>query len=219
MSNTHDLLKRQLGRFVEDPISSASSVLEIPGKVLEKVTDTGENSENTPLRDYDDLKAQFFGPTIFNKQRLFELGDAALYQSSYMLPIALAAGAYGGPKGAYAGLVAGKLIGGLHYLKKEKAREAAAKSKFNKNERELMRLITKGSRNYGALGALIAGLGATGASALLKQDRYGPYITPALVGVGGAFTGQFIGNLLGQHFAKINAKKQKRFSDILSKYN
>lgn len=198
---------------------SASSVLGLPGKTLEKITDTGKEPENTPLRTYDDLKAQFFGPTIFNKQRLWELGDTALYQGSYMIPGALAGGFYSGPAGAYTGLALGKLLGGLHYLKKERARQDVAKKEFNKDERELMDRISKGSRNYGILGALTAGLGAAGISALLKQDRFGRHATPALVGAGGALTGQMIGSLLGQHLAKINAKKQKRFADIINKYS
>jgi len=214
--NLYSSSSAPIARSVSD---GAVSVLDIPGKTVDKITDTGKDLESTPLRNYDDLKAQFFGPTIFNKQRLWELGDSALYQGSYIIPGAVAGGLYSGPAGASAGLVLGKILGGLYYLKKEKARQEVAKQEFNKDERELLNRISKGSRNYGILGAVTAGLGAGGISALLKQDRFGPYATPALVGLGGAITGQMIGSLLGQHLAKINAKKEKRFADIINKYS
>ena len=199
-----------------------SKLLQLPGTLLEQaVTETGETlqPEDTPLRTYDDLKHQYFGPALLNKQRPLEIADALLYQGAYGLPAAIAGGVTLGPPGAFAGLAAGKLLGQLHYLDKERKRLGVAKKHFNSNERVLLDKVTKAYRNWGLGSALVGGLAGGGASYALGQDRFGKTLTPILAGLGTASLGLLAGGLLGQHLALRKAKQQsKPHSDIIAKH-
>jgi len=204
---------------ISKAIEQAVNISKLPGGVLEKATVTDGGLDQTPLRSAEDLKQQFFGPTLWNKQRFWELGDSALYQSAYGLPAAGLGALAAGPAGMLAGLGTGKLLGQLHLLSKEEDRIAVALNNFNKKEKELLEDITSSGRKWGITAAILSGLGASGISYLSGHDRFGKIITPILHGGVAATLAGVSGMLLGQHLAKQRALKNKRFRDIIKHYD
>lgn len=198
---------------------TVKDVAQLPGKALEKLVVGDGDPEDTPFRDVEDLKAQYFGPTLLNPQRLWELGDTALYQGAYALPGA-AIGAYaGGPSGMFAGLAAGKLLGQLHLISKENNRLEAAKKNFSPAEKELLNRISSSSRNWALGSALLGGLLGGGASYLSGQDQFGKVLTPVLEGGAAASLASLAGGLAGHYIARNNALKEKRFKSIIQRYS
>lgn len=207
--------KDNLGKAIE----RAVNLSHLPGNVLERATLADSSPEQTPFRGAEDLKQQFFGPTLWNKQRLWELGDTALYQGAYGLPAAGIGAITAGPAGMFAGLGAGKLLGQLHLFSKEGDRVAAALEHFNKEEKKLLEDITSSGRKWGITAAILAGLGAGGGGYLAGHDQFGKVLTPVLEGGAVASLAGLGGMLLGQHLAKQRALKSKRFRDIIKRYN
>jgi len=207
--------KNNLGKAIEQAVNLSH----LPGDVLEKATVVDDSPEQTPFRGAEDLKQQFFGPTLWNKQRLWELGDSALYQGAYGLPAAGIGALVGGPAGMFAGLGTGKLLGQLHLFSKEKDRLDTALKYFNKGEKKLLEDITSSGNKWGITAAILAGLGAGGTSYLAGQDQFGKVLTPVLAGGAAASLAGLGGLLLGQHLAKQRALKSKRFKDIIKRYD
>jgi len=207
--------KNNLGKAIEQAVNLSH----LPGDVLEKATVVAGSPEQTPFRGAEDLKQQFFGPTLWNKQRLWELGDSALYQGAYGLPAAGIGTLVGGPAGMFAGLGAGKLLGQLHLFSKEKDRLDTALKYFNKGEKKLLEDITSSGNKWGITAAILAGLGAGGTSYLAGQDQFGKVLTPVLAGGAAASLAGLGGLLLGQHLAKQRALKSKRFKNIIKRYD
>jgi hypothetical protein len=192
----------------------------LPGTAMEKLVVSEKEPEETPFRGAEDLKAQFFGPTLFNKQRLWELGDTAMYQGAYAIPAALAGGIItNSPMGLAAGAAIGKLMGQTHLFKKEKDRLEAAKKYFTKNEKKLLKDIASSGRNWSIGTALLAGLGAGGLAYYLDQDRFGKVLTPVLAAGGAASLGTLIGTHTGQYLARRRALKDPRFKAIIERYS
>lgn len=204
---------------ISKSVERVAQLSHLPGDVLETVTVQDYSPEQTPFRGAEDLKQQFFGPTILNKQRLWELGDTALYQGAYGLPGALIGGLTAGPAGMLAGAGAGKLLGQLHLFSKERERVDAALKSFNKTEKKLLEDINKSGRNWGIAAALLAGLGAGGAGYFAGHDRFGKTLTPILEGGAAASLASLLGSLAGQHVAKQRAMKNPKFRAIMHNYN
>jgi hypothetical protein len=205
----------------DSPFSPIEDVLSVPGKALDELTIEDSNQAETPLRGYEDLKQQYFGPTIFNKQRLNEAGDILLYQTAYAAPGALAGYLIGEGdlKTILFGLGLGKLIGQGYVYNKEQKRLDEALETFSPVEKKLLNKITNNSKKWGIGAALAGGLGIGGLSLLTKRDLYGSTATPIIEGVGGAMLAGFAGNLLGHYLAKEDAKKDKQFKHIIKKYD
>lgn len=204
---------------ISKAVGQVAQLSHLPGDVLETIAVQDHSPEQTPFRGYEDLKQQFFGPTLLNKQRLWELGDTALYQGAYGLPSAAIGGLTAGPAGMFAGLGIGKLLGQLHLLSKERERVDAALDTFNKTEKQLLNDINRSGRNWGITAALLAGLGAGGAGYLAGHDRFGKTLTPILEGGAAASLASLLGSLAGQHVAKQRAMKNPKFKAIIDKYN
>jgi hypothetical protein len=203
------------------PYSTVEDVLSIPGKALDEITVEDANQAETPLRGYEDLKQQYFGPTIFNKQRLNEAGDIFLYQTAYAAPGALTGYLIGEGdlRTTLLGLGLGKLIGQGYVYNKEQKRLDEALKTFNPTEKKLLNKINNTSRKWAIGGALLGGLGVGGLSFLTKRDLYGSTATPIIEGVGGAMLAGLAGNLVGHYLAKEEARKDKQFKAIIKKYD
>jgi hypothetical protein len=199
--------------------ASSAELLTTPGKAVEALTVADKSPEETPFRGYEDLKEQYFGPTLINKQRLWELGDTLAYQGAYGLPAAAIGGVAGGPAGMFGGLALGKLLGQAHLLSKEKERLAAAKKYFSKNERKALKTISQKSKNWAIGSGLLAGLGVGGLSALAGQDRFGKIWTPLLEGAAAASLAGLGGSLLGQHLAQKELLQNTKFAPIIQRYS
>lgn len=195
------------------------SLASLPGKTLESATIEDGAPEETPFRGEEDLKAQYFGPTLLNKQRLWELGDSLAYQGAYGLPGAAIGAVTAGPAGMLGGLALGKLLGQVHLLKKEKDRLAAAKKDFSADEQKALNQISDKSRNWALTSALLAGLGTGGASYLAGQDRFGAVLTPVLEGAAAASLAGVLGGLAGHYFARKDLLNNKRFTRIMNPYS
>lgn len=213
--------KNNLANLVGNTLSPIEDVLSLPGKTLDEVTSQDDSAAETPFRGYEDLKQQYFGPTIFNKQRLNEAGDLLLYQTAYAAPGALAGYLIGEGdlKTTLFGLGAGKLIGQGYALNKEQKRLDEAMDSFSLLEKKLLKHITDKSKKWSIGGALLGGLGIGGLSYLNKRDAYGSVATPIIEGLGGALFASFAGGLLGHYFAKEEARKNKNFKSIINKYD
>ena len=194
------------------------SLASLPGKTLESATIKDLSPEETPFRGEEDLKTQYFGPTLLNKQRLWELGDSLAYQSAYGIPAA-AIGASAGPAGMLGGLALGKILGQVHLLKKEKDRLATAKKDFSADEQKALNEISTKSRNWALTSALLAGLGAGGVGHLAGHDQFGKTLTPVLEGAAAASLAGLLGGLAGHYFARKNLLNNKRFSRIINRYS
>jgi len=199
--------------------ASGTELISIPGKTVEALTVKDKSPEETPFRGYEDLKQQYFGPLLYNKQRLWELGDTAAYQGAYAVPAATFGGLTAGPAGLLAGLAAGKLVGQLHLIKKEKDRLAAAKKYFSKEEKKALKVISDKSRNWAIGSALLAGLGVGGTSYLLGQDTFGKNITPVLEGAAAASLASLLGGYMGQYLGQQELLKDKKLNHIIRKYH
>lgn len=194
-------------------------LIALPGKTMESLAIQDNEPEETPFRGYEDLKSQYFGPTILNKQRLWELGDSLAYQGAYGLPAAAIGGISAGPVGMFGGLALGKLLGQAHLLNKEKERLATAKKYFSKDERKALKAISQKSKNWAIGSALLGGLGVGGLSALAGQDQFGKVWTPLLEGAAAASLAGLGGGLLGQHLARKQLLQNPRFASIIDQYS
>lgn len=195
-------------------------VLALPGDLLDAATiaDT-EEQENTPLRGAEDLKQQYFGPSILNKQRLLEIGDSLLYQGSYASPGAGLGYLAAGPLGAFTGIAIGKLLGQAHYLTKEKDRFDEAKKQFSPTELKLLKKINKSYTNWSLGSGLLGALGAGGLAYATGQDRLGKYMTPLLEGLAGGGLAAIAGGMYGHYRAKEKAKGNPATAKIIAKYD
>lgn len=192
----------------------------LPGRAMEGLTVRGKGLEETPFRGYEDLKQQFFGPTLLNKQRLWELGDTIMYQGSYALPAALAGGLLTkNITGAAAGIALGKILGQLHLFAKERDRIDAAKKYFSKEEKTLLDDIAASGKRWGIGTSVLAGLAAGGTGYLAGHDLYGKTLTPILEAGGAASLGSLIGNHFGQYLARRRALQDPKFKDIIKKHS
>jgi hypothetical protein len=206
-----------------NPIDSdvVEDVLTLPGEAIDDVLSEDGTKGETPFRGYEDLKHQYFGPTIFNKQRLYEAGDSLLYQTAYAAPGALTGYLIGEGdlKTTLFGLGVGKLLGQGYALNKEQKKLNDALESFNPIEKNLLKHITNKSRKWALGGALLGGLGVGGLSYLANRDMYGSTATPLIEGAGGAIFAALAGNLLGDYFAKQEARKNRQFKAVLDKYD
>lgn len=196
-------------------------ILTVPGEALDELTSEDGTGAETPLRSYGDLKQQYFGPTIFNKQRLNEAGDSFLYQAAYAAPGALTGYLVGEGdlKTTLFGLGVGKLLGQGYAFNKEQKKLNEALDSFTPVEKKLLNHITNKSRKWALGGALLGGLGLGGLSYFSKRDLYGSTATPVIEGIGGAMFAGIAGSLLGHYFAKEEARKNKQFKSIIEKYD
>lgn len=177
--------------------------------------------EDTALRGYEDLKRQYFGPTVFNKQRLWELGDSLVYQAGYGVPLAVGAHAAsdGDLKATFLGLALGKLLGQGHLIAKERDRVNTALKTFTPTEKRLLKKLDASSRNWAIGSALVGGLGAGSAAYGLGADKFGKITTPIIAGLGSALLAAFAGNLVGHSIARNSALNNKEFNKIIKKYD
>ena len=195
------------------------SLASLPGAAMEALTVGDKEPEETPFRGYEDLKEQYFGPTLMNRQRLWELGDTAMYQGAYAIPAAIAGGLITkGWGGAAAGAAIGKLLGQIHLFKKEKDRLDAARKYFSKDEKALLKDIAASGKKWSIGSGILAGLGAGGLGYLAGHDRFGKTLTPILEGGAAASLATLAGGLLGQHLAKRRALQNSRFKSIIERY-
>lgn len=216
---TTNQLKRKLEEVYETvPVEE---VVSLPGKTIEDVVTTDKkDSSKTPFRGYEDLKKQYFGRTIFNKQRLQETGDSLLYQAAYAAPGALAGYLVGSGdmNTTLFGLGIGKLLGHGYLLAKEKKRLQKAMRTFSSNEKRLLEKLTESSNKWALGTALVGGLG-TGLLSLANQNNKLENIgKPIISGVAAAMAGAMLGNSLGHSIARNDAKKNKTFKNILNRY-
>lgn len=203
-----------------DPyLRNIKDVASLPGTAVERITVGKVDRGQTPLRGYEDLKQQYFGPSLMNRERLLELGDTALYQGAYAVPGA-AAGYYlgGGLPGALAGLAIGKLMGQTHLYSKEKGRLEAAEKSFTPRERELLDDISGTSTRWAVVSGLLAALGTGAGAYAAGHDKFGPTLTPVLEAGGAGTLGALLGGLAGHALARSRAKGDKRFADIIRRY-
>jgi len=203
-----------------DPyLRNIQDVASLPGTAVERVTVGKADRGQTPLRGYEDLKQQYFGPSLMNKERLLELGDTALYQGAYAVPGA-AAGYYlgGGLPGALAGLAIGKLMGQTHLYSKEKGRLEEVEESFTPRERELLDDISGTSTRWAVVSGLLAALGTGAGAYAAGHDKFGPTLTPVLEAGGAGTLGALLGGLAGHAIARNRAKSDKRFADIIRRY-
>lgn len=207
--------------FKDVKTPTIEDVVSLPGKAVDTVTSEDGDDIETPFRGYEDLKQQYFGPTVFNKQRLNEAGDLLLYQAAYAAPGALAGYLVGEGdlKTTIFGLGLGKLIGQVYGMNKERKRLEEAMDSFSPLEKKLLNKINTKSQKWGIGGALLGGLGVGGLSYLAKRDLYGARATPIIEGVGAAMFASIAGNLIGHHLAKEEARKNKQFKSIIKKYD
>lgn len=192
------------------------SVASLPGASLEALTNVMEQGE-TPLRNLEyDLKKQHFGPSFLNPQRLYEIGDTALYLGAYGVPTA-AAGAYlGGPAGLVAGLGLGKAMGQVHATVKEKERLQKALRKFDKTEKKLLKELKKGY-TYGFVPGALLGAGLGGYLGYNSVDKY--QVPIALFGAAStAGTLGLLGSLLGHKIQRDRLMEVPEYRKILERY-
>jgi len=223
MNRPYDHVKRANLLF-PGPASDSSvmedvveDVRELPGKAVERLQ--GGKPGETPMRGYEDLKLQYFGPTVRNKQRLLEAGDVALYQGSYGIPSAAAGYYLAGVPGALTGGAIGKLLGQTHLWFKEKQRLDKAKQTFTEKEKKLLKKISKSSLRWAIGLGLLGGLGVGTSSYLRQHDRYGKTLTPLLEGGAAGTLGTLAGTWLGHYLARREASKDKRYRDIIRRYD
>ena len=204
----------------KDPyLSQARDVASLPGKTVERITVGDADPGETPLRGYEDLKLQYFGPSLMNKQRLLELGDTALYQGAYALPLAAAGYYLGALPGALGGAALGKLVGQTHLYSKERERMQKAEKSFTPVERKLLKEIGGTSNRWAIASGLLAGLGTGAAAFAADHDRFGKVLTPVLEGGAAATLAALLGGLAGHALARNRAKNDKRFADIIRRYD
>lgn len=177
--------------------------------------------EDTALRGYEDLKKQYFGPTIFNKQRLWEAGDSLVYQAAYGVPAAVGAHMLtrGDMKATLLGLAVGKLLGQGHLVAKERDRVSSALKHFSPVEKKLLKKLDASSRNWGIGAGILGGLSAGAATYGIGADKFGKTATPIIAGLGSALLAAFAGNLIGHSLARRNALNNKEFKKIIEKYD
>ena len=200
--------------------TAPKKVVSLPGDLLDKATIADiEEQENTPFRDAEDLKHQYFGPSVLNKQRLLEIGDSLLYQGAYAAPGAGVGALAAGPLGAFTGIAVGKLLGQAHYLSKEQDRFNEAKKQFSPTERNLLKKINKSYTNWALGSGLLGALGAGGLAYATGQDRLGTHMTPILEGLAGGGLAAIAGGMYGHHRAKEKAKADPATARIIAKYD
>jgi hypothetical protein len=216
MSKKKDSISERLQEGYE--AVPVGDVVSLPGKVVEKLTVGDVEAGETPLRGYEDLKQQYFGPTLLNKQRLLEVGDTALYQGAYALPGAAIGYGLGKVPGALAGLAIGKLLGQTHLYAKEKGRLDEARKEFNPRERELLDDISGTSTKWAVISGLLAALGVGGAAYAAGHDKFGPRLTPLLEAGGAGTLAALLGGLGGHALARRRAKNNKRYAGIIRRY-
>jgi|Laugresu1bdmlbdd_1035124.scaffolds.fasta_scaffold02539_6 hypothetical protein len=195
---------------------AGASLAATPGKSLELLTNVEEAGE-TPLRNLEyDLKQQHFGPSFLNPQRLYEIGDTALYLGAYGLPAAAAGTYLAGPAGLVAGLGLGKAVGQIHATVKERERLEKALKRFDKTEKKLLKKLKQGY-TYGFIPGALAGAGLGGYLGYTSVDKY--KIPLALFGaISSAGTLGLLGSLLGHKIQRERLKDDPEFRDILRKY-
>jgi hypothetical protein len=188
---------------------------------IEEIIAPDVEPEETPLRGYEDLKKQYFGPTIFNKQRLWEAGDSLAYQTAYGAPAAIGAHflSDGDVKATLLGLAVGKLLGQGHLIAKERDRINTALEYFTPTEKKLLKKLDKSSRNWSIGSGLVGGLGAGGIAYGLGADKFGKTATPIIAGLGTALVAALAGNLIGHSLAKNDALRNKKFRQIIQRYD
>lgn len=195
---------------------AGASLAATPGKSLELLTNVEEAGE-TPLRNLEyDLKQQHFGPSFLNPQRLYEVGDTALYLGAYGLPAAAAGTYLAGPAGLVAGLGLGKAVGQIHATVKERERLEKALKRFDKTEKKLLKKLKQGY-TYGFIPGALAGAGLGGYLGYTSVDKY--KIPLALFGaISSAGTLGLLGSLLGHKIQRERLKDDPEFRDILERY-
>lgn len=199
--------------------SVPADVASLPGKAVERLTIGDGDPGETPLRGYEDLKLQYFGPSLLNKERLLEIGDTALYQGAYALP-AGALGAYlGGPAGMFGGLAIGKLLGQGHLYSKEHERLEEARKSFSPKEKRLLKELSDSSLKWAIVSGLLAGLGTAGAAYAGGHDRFGKALTPVLEGGAAGTLAALLGGVAGHAAARSKARKDKQYRDIIRRYD
>jgi len=188
---------------------------------IEEIIAPDVELEDTPLRGYEDLKKQYFGPTVFNKQRLWEAGDSLVYQTAYGAPAAIGAHmlTHGDLKATLLGLAVGKLLGQGHLIAKERDRINSALKHFSPTEKKLLKKLDSSSRNWAIGSALVGGLGAGGVAYGVGADKFGKTATPVIAGLGSALLAAFAGNLIGHYIARQDAANNKEFKKIIQRYN
>jgi len=217
MSKKKDSISERLQEGYE--AVPVGDVVSLPGKAVEKLTISDAEPGDTPLRRYENLKQQYFGPTLRNKERLLEIGDTALYQGAYALPAAALGYYLGEWPGAALGGAIGKLLGQTHLYSKEKERLNEARKSFNTIEKKLLNDISSTSNNWAIVSGLLAGLGVGGAAYAAGHDRFGKNLTPVLEGGAAATLAALLGGLAGHAKARNQASKDKRYADIIRRYN
>lgn len=204
-----------------DHIKQAANGPVLSATKLEEIIIPDHEPEITPLRGYEDLKKQYFGPTIFNKQRLWEAGDSLVYQTAYGAPGALAGHflSDGNVKGTLFGLAIGKILGQAHLVAKERDRVGAALEYFSPAEKRLLKKLDSSSKNWALGSALLGGAGAGLTAYALGADKFGKRTTPIVTGLGAAMLAALVGNSLGHYFARKDALKNKEFRKIIKRYD
>ena len=200
-------------------LSQAKGVASLPGRAVERLTIGDGDPGETPFRGYEDLKLQYFGPSLLNKERLLELGDTALYQGAYALPLAAAGYYLGDVPGALGGAALGKLVGQTHLYSKERERLEEAEKSFSPVERKLLDDISGTSNRWAIASGLLAGLGTGAAAFAAGHDRFGKGLTPVLEGGAAATLAALLGGLAGHALARNRAKGDKRFAGIIRRYD
>ena len=201
-------------------LTAPEKVVSLPGDLLDQATITNtEEQENTPFRNAEDLKHQYFGPSVLNKQRLLEVGDSLLYQGAYALPGAGVGALAAGPLGAFTGVAIGKLLGQVHYLSKEQDRFNEAKKQFNPTELKLLNKINKSYTNWSLGSGILGALGAGGLAYATGQDSLGTHMTPLLEGLAGGGLAAIAGGMYGHHRAKEKAKADPITAKIIAQYD
>ena len=173
------------------------------------------------IRDEEyDLKKQYLGPSFKNMQRLYEVGDSALFQAGYAIPSAGLGAIIAGPLGAAAGFGIGGKLGAGHAWALEAARLAAAKDKFVKNEKLLLSKLDKSFNNWGAWSAVLGGLGGAGLglATTQKEPAINQAIAAGILGLGGAGLVGLLGGLTGRGLERERLRKSK-LKNTIEKYD
>jgi len=180
-------------------------------------------SEESLFRDADyDLKRQHLGPSFFNTQRLYELGDSALYQGLYGIPGASVGAVLGGPIGAAAGLGVGGKLGTMHAALQEYERLKGAKKRFSKKEKFLLNELDKSFKNWATTSAVLGGLGGAGLGYLYSNDdtlSWKKYLEIGLGGLAGATLFGVLGGLTGRGLKREKLRNSSKFKKLIEHYD
>jgi len=180
-------------------------------------------SEESFFRDADyDLKRQHLGPSFLNTQRLYELGDSALYQGLYGIPAASIGAMFGGPVGAAAGFGAGGKLGTLHAALQEYERLKGAKKRFSSNEKALLNKLDKSFKTWATASAILGGLGGAGLGYMVPSnnaENWQKYLGIGLGGLAGATVLGLLGGLAGRGLEREKLRASKKFKKLIEHYD